>query len=60
MQYWRSSVTTGQGIVFMDTANREKPQLTILTPNQIGDNLTPAILATQFDFSAYEWDMCAM
>ena len=35
MQYWRSSVTTGKGIIFMDTANKEKPQLTILTPNAI-------------------------
>jgi hypothetical protein len=60
MQYWRSSVTTGKGIIFMDTANREKPQLTILTPNAIGDNLEPVVLAKQFDFSNYEWDMCAM
>ena len=44
----------------MDTANKETPQLTILTPNAVGDNLEPVILAKQFDFSAYEWDMCAM
>lgn len=60
MQYWRSSVTTGNGIIFMDTANREQPRLTILTPNAIGDNLEPVILAKQFDFSPYTWDMCAM
>lgn len=60
MPYWRASVTTGKGIIFMDTANKEKPQLTILTPNAIGDNLEPVVLAKQFDFSAYEWDMCAM
>ncbi len=44
----------------MDTANREQPRLTILTPNAQGDNLEDVILAEQFDFSAYEWDMCAM
>lgn len=60
MQYWRSSVTTGKGVIFMDTANLEKPRLTILTPNAIGDNLEPVTLADQFDFSEYEWDMCAM
>lgn len=60
MQYWRSSVVTGLGIVFMDTANRDKPQLTILQQNITGDNLEPAPLAPQFDFSNYTWDMCAM
>jgi len=42
--YWRASVTTGNGIIFMNTANLEKPQLTILTPNQLGDNLVPVNL----------------
>ncbi len=58
--YWRASVTTGQWIVFMNTANLDKPQLTILTPNQLGDNLIPVTLANQFDFSKYTWSACAM
>ena len=58
--YWRSTVTTGNGIVFMNTANSDKPQLTILTPNQIGDNLIPVNLGSQFDFSKYTWDNCSM
>jgi len=58
--YWRSTVTTGSGIVFMNTGNVEKPELTILTPNAIGDNLMPVTLAKQFDFSLYTWDACAM
>lgn len=58
--YWRASITTGQGIVFMNTANLDKPQLTILTPNQLGDNLVPVNLAPQFDFSRYTWDNCCM
>lgn len=60
IEYWRSTVTTGQWIVFMDTANREKPILTILTPNQLGDTLVPVDLAPHFEFGNYEWDMCAM
>jgi len=58
--YWRATVTTGQGVVFMNTANLDKPQLTILTPNQLGDNLIPVTLASQFDFSEYTWSACAM
>lgn len=60
MLYFRSYVTTGNGIIFMNTANLIKPALTILTPNAIGDNLEPVTLAQQFDFSLYTWDECAM
>ena len=58
--YWRSTVITWNGIIFMSTANQIKPALTILTPNAIGDNLEPITLAQQFDFSLYTWDECAM
>jgi len=58
--FWRALVNTNKGIMFMDTANPEKPQLTILQPNAVGDNLEPATLAKQFDFSEYIWDACAM
>lgn len=43
----------------MNTATNQ-PDLTILTPNQLGDNLTPKVLAEQFDFSQYTWDNCCM
>lgn len=58
--FWRALVNTNKGIMFMDTANPEKPQLTILRPNAVGDNLEPYTLARQFDFSEYVWDQCAM
>lgn len=60
LPYWRATVVTGKGIVFMDTSNVAKPQLTILQPNLTGDNLEPVKLAAQFDFSKYYWDACAM
>jgi len=44
----------------MDTANPDKPQLTILKRNITGDNLEPVVLASQFDFSPYVWDNCAI
>lgn len=60
LPYWRAVVVTSKGIVFMDTANVAKPQLTILQPNLTGDNLEPVVLASQFDFSKYVWDACPL
>jgi hypothetical protein len=60
MPYWRASVTTGKGIIFMNTSNLDKPQLTILQKNINGDNLEPVTLANHFDFSNYIWDATEM
>lgn len=60
LPYWRASVSTSKGIIFMNTANLDKPELTILKRNIQGDNLEPVTLGNHFDFSAYTWDMCAM
>lgn len=60
MPYWRASVATGKGIVFMDTGNPDKPRLTIIQKNPIGDNLEPFVMAEHFDFSKYYWTDCAM
>lgn len=60
LPYWRASVATGRGIIFMNTSNLDKPQLTILQKNINGDNLEPFTLANHFDFSNYVWDMCEM
>ena len=60
LPYWRASVTTGNGIVFMNTANPEQPRLTVLKRNIVGDNIEPTDIAKHFDFSDYVWDMCAM
>ena len=58
--YWRASVSTGKGIIFMNTANSDDPKLTILQKNIYGDNLEPVDLAPHFDFSEYLWSDCAM
>ncbi len=60
LPYWRSSIATGKGIIFMNTSNLDKPQLTVLQKNLTGDNLEPITLANHFDFSKYTWDMCVM
>lgn len=56
----RASVSTGAGIVFMDTADPDAPKLTRLERNVSGDGVLPTELAPQFDFSPYKWDGCAM
>lgn len=58
--YHGSSVATNFGIVFMDTSNPEKPQLTRLERNLAGDKLITKILAPHFDFSPYTWDESMM
>lgn len=60
LPYWRACIVTGKGIIFMNTSNLDKPQLTILQKNITGDNLEPVTLANHFDFSNYVWDACAM
>lgn len=56
----RAAVSTSKGIIFMNTANPEKPVLTILERNPIGDNLLPRILVPHFDFSPYVYDECVV
>jgi hypothetical protein len=60
MPYFRASVSTGTGIVFMDTADPEYPKLRILQRNLTGDGVIPDELAPQFNFAEYNWDKCAM
>ena len=54
--YWRASVSTGGGIVFMNTANPSQPILTVLQRNKLGDSIEPYKLLEHFDFSNYNYD----
>lgn len=56
LPYWRSIIATSKGIIFIDNANQDKPQLTILQQNITGDHLEPVTLANHFDFSNYSWN----
>lgn len=51
----RSSVSMGKGIIFINTSNQEKPELTLLSKN-VFDNVEPTILMPQFRFSDYNYD----
>ena len=57
---YRASVSTGKGIVFINTANPEKPEMTILQRNVYGDFLEPAILFPHFKFANYTYNDCTI
>lgn len=52
----RAGVSTGKGIVFINTANPSKPELTILFRNPVGGNLEPVNLTPLFAWENYEFD----
>lgn len=56
----RSGVSTGKGIVFINTAKPEKPELTILQKNLTGDNIEPLVLFPHFRFQNYSFSDAAL
>jgi hypothetical protein len=54
--FFRAATSTSRGIVFMNTANSDKPVLTVLQRNPLGDNIEPNVLFPHFDFSNYVYD----
>lgn len=58
MPYFRAGVSTSKGIIFMNTANPDKPEMTQLVKNQIGDALIPVTLFPHFKFSNYSFADC--
>ena len=60
IQSWRGALTTQIGILFVNTANPEKPELTLLQKNPIGGNVEPTVYMPQFKFSNYNWSDCCM
>jgi len=57
---YRSAISMQYGIIFMNTANEERPEMTILEKNPIGGQVTPKALFTQFRFSNYNYDDCTI
>lgn len=52
----RAAVATRKGIVFLNTANPEKPQLMILSKSTTGDNILPDQIISHFSFEDYKYD----
>lgn len=57
---WRAAVSTSKGIIFMNTANPEKPEFTILQKNTTGDAVEPFALFQHFKFADFEYDDCTI
>lgn len=54
----RSCVSVGKGMIYMDTANPDKPILSILQRNPIGGNLEPINLTPLFKWENYTLTNC--
>lgn len=52
----RSAVSTGKGIVYLDTANPSRPTLSLLQRNPFGGNLEPINLTPLFKWENYDVD----
>lgn len=57
---YRGAVSTGNGIIFMNTANQEKPEMTILEKNLTGDAIIPKVLFPHFKFANYTYSDCTI
>ena len=55
-----AAVATGRGIVFLNTASPEKPRLTVLEKNPLGDNIQATELMPHFAFENYTIDDVVM
>lgn len=55
---YRGAISTSQGIVFMNTANPERPVMTILKKNQVQTDIIPDEILTHYDFSLYDFSDC--
>lgn len=53
-------ISTGKGMVYMDTANPDKPMLSILIKNPIGGNLEPINLTPLFAWENYTLTSCVV
>jgi hypothetical protein len=57
---FRGSFATSTGIIFINTQNPEKPEMTILEPNIASESLVPKILFPEFKFANYIFDDCTI
>lgn len=60
LPFFRASISTNQGIFFLNTVNPTKPEMTILQRNTTGTAIEPRILFPHFKFSNYDYTTCGM
>jgi len=57
---YRAGVSMQLGIVFMNTAKFENPELMLLEKNPIGGEVIPKVLFPHFKFANYRYDDCTI
>lgn len=57
---WRAGLSIDEGIVFMNTANPQKPEFTLLERNPIGNSVDPKTYFPEFKFANYNYDDCTL
>ena len=55
---FRAGISTNKGIVFINTANPAKPEMTILQKSLVNDNIEPVTLFPDFKFANYDFTDC--
>ena len=58
IQSWRGLISTNLGIIFMNLAKPEKPEMTILEKSLVTNDLIPKVLFPQFKFANYDYSDC--
>lgn len=56
----KSCISTGKGMIYMDTSNPSKPFLSILQRNPVGGNLEPINLTPLYAWENFEYDNCVI
>ena len=56
----KSAVTTGRGVVFINTANPDRPQLTVLEKNPLGDDILATELIPHFAWERFDYSDAVM
>ncbi len=59
LPYFRAAISTNRGILFMNTVNPTKPEMTILQRNTVSGDVEPKILFKHFKFADFVYDQCA-
>lgn len=56
MDNWRAAIATGEGIYYIDTGDKAKPQLKLLTLSQYNNEVVPVMKSYNIDLSKYNFD----
>jgi len=59
LPYWRASLSSNKGIVFMNTSNPTNPEMTLLRRNKVSLEIEPVVLFSHFDFNKFDLDECS-